>query len=71
MSSKDPLAAKEALSGDIRRMIDETRASVAVSVNAALTLLYWRIGQRASVRIFLKRGELNTGPRLSRRCHDN
>lgn len=46
MSSKDLLSAKEALISDIRRMIDETRASVAVSVNAALTMLYWRIGQR-------------------------
>ncbi|MFZ0929865.1 MAG: PDDEXK nuclease domain-containing protein [Syntrophobacteraceae bacterium] len=46
MSSRDLLPAEEALISDIRRMIDETRASVAVSVNAALTLLYWQIGQR-------------------------
>ncbi len=55
MSSKDLLPAEEALIGDIRRMIDETRASVAVSVNAALTLLYWRIGQRIRQNILKER----------------
>lgn len=31
---------------DIRKMIDETRGSVAVTVNAGMTMLYWRIGKR-------------------------
>ncbi len=31
---------------DIRRLVDETRNSVAVAVNAALTMLHWRIGTR-------------------------
>jgi len=39
-------AASEALLGDVRALIAETRAGVAVTVNAALTLLYWRIGGR-------------------------
>jgi len=34
------------LLGDIRRMIDEARAAVAITVNAGLTMLYWRIGKR-------------------------
>lgn len=34
------------LVSDIRKMIDETRATVAVTVNAGLTMLYWRIGKR-------------------------
>lgn len=34
------------LVADIRRMIEETRAAVAVTVNAGLTMLYWRIGKR-------------------------
>jgi len=31
---------------DIRRMIEETRAAVAITVNAGLTMLYWHIGER-------------------------
>lgn len=48
----------EALVHDIRRMINEARESVAVSVNAALTLLYWHIGQRIRQDILkVKRAE--------------
>ena len=36
---------------DIRQMIQETRSAVASSVNAGLTLLYWRIGQRIHAEI--------------------
>lgn len=46
MNSRDLMPAEEALINDVRRMIDDTRRSVAISVNAALTLLYWRIGRR-------------------------
>lgn len=35
-----------ALVGDIRALIEETRSAVATAVNAGLTLLYWRIGKR-------------------------
>lgn len=31
---------------DIRRMIEETRVAVAATVNAGLTILYWRVGKR-------------------------
>lgn len=31
---------------DIRQIIGEARRSVATTVNAGLTLLYWRIGKR-------------------------
>lgn len=34
------------LIGDIRALIEETRSAVAVTVNTAMTLLYWRIGKR-------------------------
>jgi predicted nuclease of restriction endonuclease-like (RecB) superfamily len=34
------------LLGDIRRIIEETRSAVAVTVNTGLTLLHWRIGKR-------------------------
>lgn len=31
---------------DIRQLIEETRKSVAVAVNAGLTMLYWQVGKR-------------------------
>ncbi len=34
------------LIGDIRKIIEDSRLSIAVTVNAALTQLYWRIGKR-------------------------
>ena len=37
---------KAGLAADIRHMIAETREGVARTVNAGLTLLYWKIGQR-------------------------
>jgi hypothetical protein len=39
------------LIADVRRMIEETRSAVAVTVNAGLTILYWRIGKRISEEI--------------------
>lgn len=47
----DPPAASAQLLGDIRKMIEETRAAVAATVNAGLTLLYWRIGARVNEEI--------------------
>ena len=40
-----------ALLADIRDLIEEARAAVAATVNAGLTLLYWRIGQRINVEV--------------------
>lgn len=34
------------LIGDIRALIDATRSAVATTVNAGLTLMYWRVGKR-------------------------
>jgi hypothetical protein len=39
------------LFGDIRRIIEDARAAVAVTVNAGLTDLYWRIGKRINDEI--------------------
>ena len=39
------------LLGDIRRMIEEVRSAVAVTVNAGLTMLYWRIGKRINEEV--------------------
>lgn len=56
MSKRKPLgveaAAKPAepntvpLLADLRQLIDEARRAAAVAVNASLTMMYWRIGQR-------------------------
>ena len=35
-----------ALVDDVRRLIDSSRAQLASTVNSALTVLYWHIGQR-------------------------
>lgn len=40
-----------ALIADIRQLIDSARQRAAVAVNAELTLLYWRIGQRINVEV--------------------
>ncbi|MBN2702638.1 MAG: DUF1016 family protein [Pontiellaceae bacterium] len=43
---KGSTKAANALLSDIQQLIAETRASVAAVVNAGLTLLYWKIGNR-------------------------
>lgn len=45
---------------DLRRMIEETRQGVATTVNAGLTLLYWRVGIRINEEI-LKGGRAEYG----------
>ncbi len=39
---------------DIRQLIDGTRAGVAATVNAGLTLLYWRVGERIRCEVLLE-----------------
>lgn len=34
------------LIGELREMIDQTRLSIAITANAELTTLYWRVGNR-------------------------
>ena len=43
------------LLGDIRQLIEQSRSQLAAAVNSALTLLYWRIGQRIHSEVL--RGE--------------
>ena len=46
------------LFGDVRRLIDEAKGRVAVTVNAELTWLYWQIGRRIRADVLLsKRAE--------------
>jgi len=58
-----PPVASPPLLEDLRRMIEETRQGVAVTVNAALTMLYWRIGKRINEEI-LKGGRAEYGKEI-------
>jgi predicted nuclease of restriction endonuclease-like (RecB) superfamily len=42
---------ENALLGDVRRLIAESRFGLAATVNSTLTLLYWRIGQRIHIEV--------------------
>jgi predicted nuclease of restriction endonuclease-like (RecB) superfamily len=44
-------AAPSKLVGDIRRLVEAARRRAAAAVNAELTLLYWRIGQRIRTEV--------------------
>ena len=46
MQNSPATPADPQLLGDIRRLIEQSRQQLAVTVNSALTLLYWHIGQR-------------------------
>ena len=48
---KAPAPSSSDLFADVRQMIEEARSTVAVAVNAGLTLLYWRIGRRVGQQI--------------------
>ncbi len=45
------LTEADGLLQDIRGLIREARSAVAVTVNAGLTMLYWRVGQRIKQEI--------------------
>jgi hypothetical protein len=53
-----PEVAPVELLGEIRRMIEDVRTGVATAVNAGLTMLYWRIGNRVG-------GEIPKGKRAA------
>ena len=51
MEMKTPDQPADALLHDLRHLIEETRSTVATTVNAALTMLYWRVGKRINANI--------------------
>lgn len=51
MTATTPVQTDKALLHDIRRMIEEARSTVAVTVNSALTILYWQVGKRINEEI--------------------
>ena len=50
-AKKIPAQHNDALLHDLRRLIEETRSTVATTVNTALTMLYWRVGKRINKEI--------------------
>lgn len=46
MTAHTPSSLSNDLVNDLRRLIESARQQAAVSVNAALTVLYWRMGER-------------------------
>ena len=46
MIAKTPAKKTDTLLHDLRSLIEETRSTVATTVNTALTMLYWRVGKR-------------------------
>ena len=51
MKPQSPVIESEALLHDIRQLIEDSRSRLAVTVNSALTLLYWNIGQRIHTEV--------------------
>jgi len=50
-AQKSPTQHRDALINDLRSLIEETRSTIATTVNAALTRLYWRVGKRINVEV--------------------
>jgi predicted nuclease of restriction endonuclease-like (RecB) superfamily len=51
-AKKTPAQPADAILHDLRHLIEETRSTVATTVNAALTMLYWRVGRRINGEVF-------------------
>lgn len=51
MKPQSPVIESEALLHDIRQLIEDSRSRLAVTVNSALTLLYWNIGLRIHTEV--------------------
>jgi hypothetical protein len=69
-ASKPELAFPDELINEIREMIESSRARVAQTINAGMTLLYWQIGHRIHQDILRENGQ-SMVPKLSRHFHDN
>jgi len=51
MTATTPATMDKALLHDIRRLIENARLTVAITVNSALTMLYWQVGRRINEEI--------------------
>ncbi|MCE7984287.1 MAG: DUF1016 domain-containing protein [Caldilinea sp. CFX5] len=54
---------------DVRRMIEETRNAVALTVNVAMTKLYWQIGHRINIEILEGERALYGGQIIANLAH--
>ena len=53
--SEQSLLKSKSMFDEIRTLIEQTRQQVAVTVNSAMTMLYWRIGRRINSEILQER----------------
>lgn len=49
--SKPAFSTEQQLLGDIRQLIEQSRKQLASTVNSALSMLYWQIGQRIYIEV--------------------
>lgn len=49
---------------DIRQLVESAKASVAVAVNSAMTMMYWHIGDRINRELLGEVKEPRTASRL-------
>ena len=47
----DIIQSEHGIAADVSSMIEQTREGVAQTVNAGITLLYWRIGKRIQTEV--------------------
>jgi hypothetical protein len=65
-----PTAHSTSLATDISRLIAEARRDAVVAVNAALTLLYWRVGQRIGQEVLGGQQRADYGAEVIERLAD-
>jgi predicted nuclease of restriction endonuclease-like (RecB) superfamily len=63
LAKRPTVVAKRALLSDVRGLIEQARSAVAATVNAGLTMLYWKIGERINAEI-LKGARAEYGERI-------
>jgi predicted nuclease of restriction endonuclease-like (RecB) superfamily len=63
MNAKTPTLSDDILLQDLRGLIEESRATVATTVNVAMTMLYWRVGKRINEKI-LQGGRADYGKEI-------
>ena len=54
----------DALLNDLKTLIDQARWQVAATVNAALTLLYWQVGQRIRTDLLVEKDRATYGKQI-------
>lgn len=70
LSSHEATILPHSLIKDLRSMIDQTKETIAMTVNSRLTLLYWQVGSRIRSEL-LNNERAEYVAKLSPQCRDN